>query len=374
MKKILTLMLLAVLTATVQSQQPNPRLTQLEEYLPTQDVNVYKRQDNSAGEITHRILVNPTRHMSGWKSYFKKEMSEEERQQRVLTVNSRIAQGRQKMEGIIDYFRTTFSRLGKEASESYLYENHKNGNDTIKYSYIGPSREVASFEYHGTLHKDNGNGIDDYSDYFFSYNHSYTVPTGIAKDDMKPFDGEAFCAHIQPVIKKFMKLKGAKAYPVHWQHDEGFEKNEDFFTIPKYGRNQHEFETHPGLTTGTHYIIPSEHEATVKILYKQLDSLAYDYLTKHPEQPYSYNFTKEITGSDKSHIYAGLPNIIKGNIYKGSDEFYLCCKCEEDGLYHILTLNNKGVFWIPSDYASLKSYINGEKVYLKGMEPKKDKK
>ena len=57
MKKILTFMLLATLTATAQSQQPNPRLTQLEEYLPTQDVNVYKRQDNSAGEITHRIFV-----------------------------------------------------------------------------------------------------------------------------------------------------------------------------------------------------------------------------------------------------------------------------------------------------------------------------
>ena len=374
MKKILTTLLLAVFTATALGQQPNVRLTQLEQYLPTQDVNVYKRQDNSAGVITHRIFVNPTHKISGWKSYFKKEMSEEERQQRILTVNSRIAQGRQRMEGIVDYFRTTFSRLGKEASESYLYENHKNGSDTIKYSYTGPSREVANFEFHSTLHKDNGNGIDDYSDYYYSYSHYYSIQTGIAKDDMKPFDGEAFCTHIQPVLKKLMKLKGAKSYPVHWQHDEGFEKESDFFTTPRYGRNQHEFETHPGLTTGTHYIIPSEHEATVKILYKQLDSLAYDYLTKHPEQPYSYNFTKDIIESDESHSHYGLPHMVEGKIYNGSDEFYFCCKREEDGLYHILTLNSKGVFWTPSDWASLKSYINGEKVYLKGMEPKEDKK
>ena len=27
----------------------------------------------------------------------------------------------------------------------------------------------------------------------------------------------------------------------------------------------------------------------------------------------------------------------------------------------------------PREYASLKSYINGEKVYIKGMEPKKEK-
>ncbi|MBR3857261.1 MAG: hypothetical protein IKM68_04680, partial [Bacteroidaceae bacterium] len=94
----------------------------------------------------------------------------------------------------------------------------------------------------------------------------------------------------------------------------------------------------------------------------------------HPEQPYSYKFTTEFAGSDESHIIHGLPDMVKGSIYKGSDEFYFCCKREEDGNYHILTLNSKGVYWVPCDYAILKSYINGEKVYLKGMEPKEDKK
>ena len=374
MKKILTLMLLAVFTATTYGQQPNVRLTQLEQYLPTQYIDVHKRQDNYAGEITYRISAGCNR-ISGWKSYFKKDLSEEERQQRILTVNSRITQDRQQMEGVIDYFRTTVASLGKEAPESYLYEFHKNGLDTIKYSYMGPSFEAANFHYHNKPYKNNDNGIMDYSDYSFSYTHSYTIPTGIAEEDMKPFDGEAFCAHIQPVLKKFMKLKGAKDYPVHWQHDEGFENERDFFMTPRYGRDKHEFETHPGLVTGTHYIIPSEHEGTVKVLFKQLDSLAYDYLTKHPEQPYDYVFTEAgFTESSSSHVYYGLPNNVKGSIYKGSDEFFLCCKREEDGSYHIFTLNSKGVYWVPKDYASLKSYINGEKVYLKGMEPKEDKK
>ena len=46
--------------------------------------------------------------------------------------------------------------------------------------------------------------------------------------------------------------------------------------------------------------------------------------------------------------------------------------CDEDGNYHILTLNNMGELWVPRDWQRLKSYINGERVYLKGMEPKKD--
>lgn len=374
MKKIITFMLLAAFTTATQGQQPNVRLTQLEQYLPTQNIDVKKRQSNEAGKI--RYIIDAGINMShGWEGYFRKELTEEERQQRVLTVNSRITQERQHMEGVIDYFRTTFASLGKEAPESYLYEYHKNGLDTIKYSYSGPSSEGANFKYTNIPHKNNDNGILDYCDYSYSYYHYYYVPTGIAKDGMKAFDGEAFCEHIQPVLKNFMKLKGVKAYPVHWQHDENFEKREDFCYTPKYGRNQHEFETHPGLTTGTHYIIPSEHEATAKIFFKQLDSLAYDYLTKHPEQPYDYQFREGgFIESTRSHSYGGLPNNVKGNILNGSDEFFLCCKREEDGNYHILTLNSKGVYWVPRDWASLKSYINGEKVYIKGMEPKKDKK
>ena len=369
MKKIITTMLLAVVTAATYGQQPNARIQQMDEYLQTQDIKVNKTQYSHSGGVGYAASAG-THLMSAWESYFRKKLSEEEKQQRILTVNSRIAQQHQKMEGILDYVRTTFSRLSKEGAESYLYEFHKNSLDTIKYTYLGPSKEVSTFHYHNTPHKDNPNGIDDYDDYYVSYNHSYTVPHGIAEDNMKPFDSEAFCAHIQPVLKKFMKLKGAKAYPVHWQHDEGFEKASDFYLIPKYGRDKHEFETHPGLTTGTHYIIPSQHEAEAKILYKELDALAYDYVNSHPEQPYTYKFTSEFPGSDSSDIIHGLPQMVKGDIYKGSDEFFLCCKREQDGNYHILTLNSKGVYWPPCDYAILKSYINGEKTYLKGMEPK----
>ncbi|MCR4592084.1 MAG: hypothetical protein K5672_02905 [Bacteroidaceae bacterium] len=373
MKKIIAIMLFAAFAAVTQGQQPNARLQQLEKYLPTQDIGVEKKQYSHAGGVVYTASTHTN--IIGTYGSFKKGISEEERQQRILTVNTRHAQKRQKMEGVVDYFRTTFVNLSKEsATESYMYENHKNGIDTIKYSYLGLSQEAAKFDFRNKLHKDNPNGIDDYSDYYISYDHSYTISNGIKEDDMKPFDGEAFCAYIQPVIKKFMKLKGAKAYPVHWQHDEGFENNADFVRTPKYGRSKHEFETHPGLVTGTHYIIPSEHEAIAKNLYRQLDSLAYDYVNKHPEQPYTYKFTSEFIGSDRNRIVVGLPEIVKGDICKGGDEFYLCCKREQDGQYHILTLNSKGVYWTLQDWAILKSYINGEKVYIKGMEPKEEKK
>jgi hypothetical protein len=45
---------------------------------------------------------------------------------------------------------------------------------------------------------------------------------------------------------------------------------------------------------------------------------------------------------------------------------------DKEGFY-ILSLIVKGDSWIPDEWKSLKSYINGEKVYIKGMEPKKEK-
>ena len=169
---------------------------------------------------------------------------------------------------------------------------------------------------------------------------------------MKPFDSEAFCAHIQPVLKKFMKLKGAKAYPVHWQYDEG----------------------HPSLTTGTHYIIPSQYETEAQNLYRQMDSLAYNYLNSHPEQPYSYEFTSGFPENETGYNNTLLNEMMKGLGDKNGNEFYLEYAHSADGNYHIFILTSKGEFKKPDDWASLKSYINGEKVYIKGMEPKKEKK
>ena len=67
-----------------------------------------------------------------------------------------------------------------------------------------------------------------------------------------------------------------------------------------------------------------------------------------------------------------MRNIVEGIDYKDDNEYYLCCLRDRDNNYHILTLNNKGNLWVPSDWEKLKSYINGEKVYLKGMKPTED--
>lgn len=378
MKKHMFTIMLALLTATAQGQ-PNQRLQQLDEFFKQQGINVSHKQTNAIdGSITHLMHAYPSL-VNLHATSFPQDMSEEEKQRLIHEYDSINALRRKYFDNILDSIRITFACLGKEASENYMYEYHKNGVDTISYSLaflgendtlqssrynnlviFGRAREAALFDYH-----------KGYSEWFGgteeagNYNHSYSIPTGIEWNEMQPFDTVAFNSHIQPVLKRLKKLKGAKAYPVYWRHDEGFKKEDDFVFMTtrqsEYGDNKH-----TGLTTGIHYFIPSEHKDEAEIIYQQLDSLAYDYVNSHPKQPYSYNYTQ-------CFPYMNLKDIVQGHSFKDDKEYYLSCMCDEDGNYHILTLNNKGERWIPSDWPKLKSYINGERVYLKGMEPNKGK-
>jgi hypothetical protein len=195
-----------------------------------------------------------------------------------------------------------------------------------------------------------------------SYNHNLVLQSNITPDKMQTFDIEAFETHINPALKAFKKLKGAKAYPVYWRHDEGFEDdvkpNEGLIRREvRFGRPTY------GLVTGTHYFIPLSQGKEAEALYKQLIDQAYDYVNNHPEQLYTYKFTSRFS------MY-NLEDVVVGRRYKDNDDdYYISCMRDNDG-YHILAITSKGDRWIPRDWQKLKSYINGEKTYRKGLEPK----
>lgn len=356
MKKILTFMLLATFTATALGQQPNPRLTQLEEFLQKKNYLVsYELTNGDDGSAIHTLYI----HSRPRPQY---------------------------MEETLDSIRTVFSRLGKEASESYMYEYHKQGIDTIKYSltfrrendtlqssrqgnlnpvWVGNAREAANVDY--LRHPREQGGFWEAC----SIVHSYSIPTGITRDDMQCFDTTAFKAHIQPVFDKIKKLKGAKVYPAHWQHDRNYCNPKDFpdfwYIIGSNGEKIYP----SGLNTGTHYFIPSQYKEETKALYGQLNSLIYDYVNSHPEQYYDFRYRPSIS---RYSLVISIDPIFSGCRGRNSDIFRIYCDTDEDGNSHFFILNNEGSGRAPKEWLTLKSYINGEKVYIKGMEPKKDKK
>jgi len=379
MKQLLTIILLANVTIAAHSQQPNRQLRQLEQYLHEQGYSIsHKQSTGTERGITHQWQALLTAYVIHPHSAIDSTKTEAENQHMVHQYDSINQLRRQAMVNVLDSIRITFARLGKDASESYLYEYHKNGTDTIKYSlafrrdndtlqssrygnrvYFRNASEVASFDYTRRNDSD-GHGTTEWG----NYSHLFTTPNDLSWDDMHPFDHEAFEALIAPTLKALKKLKGVKANPVYWRHDEGFddeigsEGNLTFKTIRHFDNTS----KHYGLTTGTYYFIPRQHEAEAKALYQQLDSLAHDYVDRHPEQYYTYTFSSDFS-------YWNLLDMVWGLDLEGDSDYELKVAATNDGFY-ILSINTKGELWMPEDWPKLKSYINGEMVYLKGMKPK----
>lgn len=383
MKKILSLILLTSFVTVTYSQQPNERLRHLERLLLEKgNVGASHRQNNTSGRgITHYWDAGFFELFTDKPNYnFDKSIGEATRKNLIESHDSIMAARRQQVATLLDSIRLTFALLAGEAAESYSYEYHSNGIDTVKYTlafnegndttFVLPipvggrweasnAREAAYFDYTGG-YDEKHKGRAEHGRYY----HMFTVPTNIRWDDMKPFDVKAFEAHIAPVLGAFKKLKGAKTYPVYWRHDEGFKKMDDFIfhtsRLSVYSDNKH-----TGLTTGTHYFIPAEHREEADTLYKQLAKLALDYVNQYPEQPYEYRFSSRFP-------YLNITELVEGSGWKSDNDYSLRLVRDDDG-YHILCLNTQGELWIPWDWPNLKSYINGEKTYIKGMEPKEEK-
>ncbi len=103
--------------ATTATEQPNPRLKQLENYLQEQGLKriVNNKLNTSATSVRH--------YWSGQ-----------------LTAYTPKA--------ILDSIRTVFTRLSKETKEAHMYESHKNNADTIEYSLTFTyANETATFTY-----------------------------------------------------------------------------------------------------------------------------------------------------------------------------------------------------------------------------------
>lgn len=386
MKKIIAIILLAVVSAAAYSQEPNKQLQQLVEYLKKLDMGVlgvhYEQTNYLPSGVQHKWHVGF--YETTQRILADESLSEEKRKQYQAYHDEFIAKRWRNVELAVDSVRLAFARLSKESSSSYLFENHRDSTDTIKYAlaFTGSDGKVPRFLENKKYNQAQFYGAREAAsfryDRFFdskrqcfvkkgSFEHVYVTDTGLSwEKDMKSFDTKAFQALIQPVIKRLLALKGAKALPIYWQHDVGYDDDikEDGLiskTVSRGGSVEGQ-----GITTGTAYFIPDEYRTEAEALHKQLDSLALAYVNQHPEQPYHYSHSG-------SYWQRAFLQIVSGDGRDGDDDYSLHSYYDKDG-YYILSLTTKGDLWVPSDWPKLKSWINGEKVYLKGMKPKDKKK
>ena len=110
----------------IASGKANSRLQQLEDYLLSRGLKKISKYKSNTSKTKVRHY---------WSGQFTADVSK----------------------ATLDSIRTTFTHLSKEALESHMYENHKNGTDTIEYSWtFTDGNETATFSY-----KKNSDGLKD---------------------------------------------------------------------------------------------------------------------------------------------------------------------------------------------------------------------
>ena len=124
--------------------QPDPRLKQLEEYLQAQGLMKTVDHKPNASKTKKRHNLGGT-----------------------LTIPVK--------QDILDSIRAVFTDMSKEATESHLYENHKDGADTIEYALTLNATESVNFTYK----KNSANQARGL------YTHTYE------RDEVKPSDAIA---------------------------------------------------------------------------------------------------------------------------------------------------------------------------------------
>ena len=366
------LIILGVALATTAFGQ-NPRLKQLEDCLHKQGYVInYSQMNMSSGRGITR----------DWAFALDSRGQEIINRFYYRTPDSIVALRRQQLAIAFDSIRTAFTDLSKDGVESHQYEKHDGCADTIEYSvgffegkrdlqpsnnnnrvYFHNAKEQASFSYH--------KNCDDWD--IGNYMHRYESDNRVS---LKGFDVPAFEAHIQPAFAVLKSLKGAATYPVYWRHDKEYKDSlagGRIHLILGYDNVNH-----AGLVTGSHYFIPAQYKAETNALYRQLDSLTFDYVNRHPEQIHRYRTSSalpyptdedirytEFSSNNAQHFPSSK---LLGDVYgMGDINYYFFFYLREDGL-HILSITSKGEGWMPTEWEKLKSWINGKKEYLKGAE------
>ena len=367
MKKYITTIVLAMFYLTA-AAQPNPRFVELENYfkeLKSQHIT-YRQRNKGEGieqEISTSFWINQTH-------------SDDPELQ--LIMDSLEAVRNRPFVLAMDSIRRCFSELARTATESYQYEYHKGKRDTVEYAIAFAKekedssqtfkynnavsfrymREVGRFHFHNS---ESGSSKNRFGNGHYWHTYFADNPLGLTWEQLRPFNGEEFLRQIQPLLDNALKQKDVMKYPIHWQHDEGYEATEDKLMYKEawFDDNQEE-NKHTGLATGMHYVFPKEQEDLAMDVLHQVDSIARAYVNAHPEQLYSYtHYERYYTGS--------WGTLLSGTVHRHTKEhsYELKCFLEEDGSRHLVFFTTIGDLWVPKDWKELKSWINGKREFLK---------
>ena len=284
---------------------------------------------------------------------------------------------------VYEAIRNTCKALTDKAQESYIWEYHRNGVDSVRYAiaigeyqngdtlttyqhqrevqyYNAP--ELLSFRYDPYPYNDGTPWMAKGYGYF---KYEYTPDSVyMPKKDFVLFDKEAYTKLIQPILKQ----EGITSRQFYVYHDSTYTivrkknwKDDDFMLrVETKEPKQMKSETH-----GTVYTLHSRAQAYAVL--EQIVKTTWDYLEDNSDfwftfHPYNGYRNRKLNELFESKYLTRVPDFY---------HIYIHCFGEE---YNILIVEGKGDMLIPAEWAVVKSWKNGKVTYdkraLKTLTPK----
>ncbi len=272
---------------------------------------------------------------------------------------------------IFGAIRHNLDSLMAVSEESYHFESHHHGTDTINYSLclnnggdsIARTRandgtmfyldafETVSFNYTAGM-KPCGKHARGFG--ILSYNKRLPLPGGKSYY----FEKQPYLDSILPVLKR----KGIKSWSFKWAQTDDYDIDAHFSQEFVSATRAHQ-PKNAGQMIGTMYFIPREKASLAEEIFTAIDSITLRYTEIHPEQMfmYIYNVKKEVMQYTESSNLCEMFQAF-------SDKDYVTTRVlfgVSPRGYYIAIADSENNTCVPKEWYVLKSFFNGEKKYIR---------
>ena len=359
MKRIISLIIFAAMQLACTAQE-NPKLESLYAYL------------KAKGLVKSYTLSN--QHEEGLRKVYSVDFHVfKDRQQGLNEVKMDSAM-RAKLRNhreAIKQVRRTLSELTEDAAESYSYEYHQGGKDTIittiaLNSYTdGPIHPV--FKNMGTTHMD---GFKMPALVHFRYvchksPESFSFDTGIARLKVnaivdtalyatQDFDVKTLHKNILPLLKD----KAIKRRTIHCLHDSTFNAVDPSF----YSERSQKTVRRRGDNNLTVYKFTSEEKA--KTVLHQIMERVRQYIAEHPREAYTVCSDEYFPPRIFETMFKGGTYEFEYTLDRPRTSMTIDTMMDEEGFYILINVFEDDEV-VPGEWKTLKEMVNGKKVYYK---------
>ena len=282
--------------------------------------------------------------------------------------------------GIIRHHLDSLSAL-PSVEESYHFEVHRQGIDTIRYSiclhsgkgqqsftdsqqrhfYVdAPGTETVTFNYETQL-KPCGRHTKGFGN--LTYSRTESVP---GYDKTQSFDWEQYVQALRPILEQ----RGITKRTFHWAQDKKYGDTDTEYSFGFTIVQSDGSKNNAGETDGLIYFIPAEQLDFAKTVLHDINFATQDYIYNHPQQTHQYSFDTRFTPIPADRREQQQQMLRVWNV-EGDLHHHFVFVCSDPLGYYFMLCDTKGSLWVPRESLRLKSFINGKKVYFRGMKPKK---